>query len=78
MNYGILTGGEVSNLVAVHVPSLTPSYSFSVSDHGVTASAEAGMFERLTVPALEIIVTVNLAFRSGSSQHGSARRASVA
>lgn len=37
----------------------------------------AGMFDRLTVPAREIMVTAKVALRRGSSQQGIALRANV-
>jgi hypothetical protein len=73
----MLTGGVVSNEVACQLPSLTPSKRASVYLSATATSERAGMLERLTVPFCDMSVTEKVALRSGSSQQGRARRASV-
>jgi hypothetical protein len=73
----MLTGGVVSNEVANQLPSSTPSKRASVNLSATAASERAGMLERLTVPFRDTSVTEKVALRSGSSQQGRARRASV-
>ena len=73
----MLTGGVVSNEVTCQLPSLIPSKRASVSLSTTATSERAGILERLTVPFRDMSVTEKVALRSGSSQQGKARRASV-
>lgn len=73
----MLTGGVDSNEVACQLPSLTPSKRASVNLSATATSERAGILERLTVPFRDMSVTEKVALRSGSSQQGRARRASV-
>lgn len=75
-----LTLGVVSNLVYFHPVESWPRKKKSVSTLGLEtgASSVTGIFDRLTVPSLDIIETSKVAFSIGSSQQGNARRAAVA
>ena len=78
------TGGVVSNLVIFH-SSEVPVTFLAISARGPevtaagskTSSETAGMLLRLVVSPREMKLIEKVAFSSGSSQHGNARRADV-